>query len=125
MIRIFGVKTEQNQSKETARRLLAFAALETWGWEELPTIDRGKQGKPFFPDCPDRHFNLSHTDGFALCVLSDEGEVGVDIERVRGRKETLPRYVMSEEEFALRFGHTPLVRSGLQRIQHNIQLDRD
>ena len=32
---------------------------------------------------------------------------------------------MSEEEFMLRFGHTPLIRSGLQRIQHNIQLDRD
>ena len=32
---------------------------------------------------------------------------------------------MSEEEFMLRFGQTPLIRSGLQRIQHNIQLDRD
>ena len=34
------------------------------------------------------------------CALSDEGEVGVDIEVVKPRKEGLPRYVMSEEELA-------------------------
>ena len=30
-------------------------------------------------------------------------------------------HAMSEEEFADRFGHTPLVRSGLQRIKQNIK----
>ena len=99
MIRIFGTKIEKIQGKETARRLLAFAAFHTWGWTELPLVERGEKGKPFFPGHPDRYFSLSHTDGFALCALSDEGEVGVDIERVKERRENLPRYVMSEEEF--------------------------
>lgn len=100
MIRLFGIKTERNESRETARRLLAFAALKVWGWAELPATQRGEKGKPFFPTHPDRHFNLSHTDGFALCALSDEGPVGVDIETVRPRKESLPAYVMSGEELA-------------------------
>lgn len=100
MIRLFGTKITQNQGKETARRLLAFAAFQAWDWAELPELARGEKGKPFFPAHPERQFNLSHTDGFALCVLSDEGEVGVDIERVTERKENLPRYVMSEEELA-------------------------
>ena len=100
MIRLFGVKTEQNESKETARRLLAFAAFRTWGWAELPPMERGEKGKPFFPDHPARRFNLSHTGGVALCALSDEGEVGVDVDLVRPRRETLPAYVMSESELA-------------------------
>ena len=100
MIRLFGTKIKETQGKETAHRLLAFAAFQTWGWTELPPMERGERGKPFFPGHTDRHFNLSHTAGFALCVLSDEGEVGVDIERVKERKEHLPRYVMTEEELA-------------------------
>lgn len=98
MIRLFGAKTEEKQSKETAYRLLAFAALKCWGWRELPKTARGERGKPFFPRYPDRHFSLSHTGGFALCALSDEGAVGADIETVRPRKEALPAYVMTEEE---------------------------
>ena len=100
MIWLFGAKTEQNLSKETAYRLLAFAALRIWGWQELPPIERGEKGKPFFPGHPDRHFNLSHTGGLALCALSDEGAVGVDIELVKERRDALPAHIMSREELA-------------------------
>lgn len=100
MIWLFGAKTEPNQSKETAHRLLAFAASRVWGWQELPPIEKGKRGKPCFPDHPNRHFNLSHTAGFALCALSDAGAVGVDIELVKERRYALHTYVMSREELA-------------------------
>ena len=32
---------------------------------------------------------------------------------------------MSEEEFLLRFGGTPLARSGLRRIQQNVRINRE
>ena len=39
-------------------------------------------GKPYFPEHPDVHFNLSHTAGAVLVGLSDR-PVGVDIEHIR------------------------------------------
>lgn len=83
-----------------ARALLAFALRDAWGWDETPPMARGRTGKPFFPDLPDRQFNLSHTAGLCLCALSGCGAVGVDIERVRPRRDNLPRYVMSDGEYA-------------------------
>ena len=102
MIRLYGAKfNEKEKGRETARRLLAFAVSGAWGWPALPELGKGEHGKPFFLfDSSGRWFNLSHTDGLVLCALSDEGEVGVDIEVVKPRREGLPRYAMSEREFA-------------------------
>ena len=53
-----------------------------WGVEQLPALARGKRGKPYFPDFPDYHFNLSHSGSLALCALSCR-PVGADIQVVR------------------------------------------
>ena len=41
-----------------------------------------KAGKPYFPERPELHFSLSHTEGAALVGLSDY-PIGVDIEKIR------------------------------------------
>ena len=46
-------------------------------------FDAGAFGKPQLIDFPQVHFNLSHSGDWALCVISDDGPVGVDIEVVR------------------------------------------
>lgn len=43
-------------------------------------IEEGPFGKPELVDKPDFHFNLSHTEDWALFASSEEGPVGVDIE---------------------------------------------
>lgn len=73
-------------------------ALSQHGYPTLPRVARTERGKPYFPDLPALHFNLSHTQGFSLCALSD-APVGVDIEVLRPRREGLWRYCLTDEEF--------------------------
>lgn len=94
-------------SRAQARDLLALAARETWGLSPLPGIARQEQGKPFFPDRQDLHFNLSHSGELALCAL-DSSPVGVDIQTVGQRRPSLPRRVCSAEELAWLEGQTDL-----------------
>lgn len=81
-----------------AYELLARAIQQVWGMDALPGIARTESGKPYFPDHPERHFNLSHSGGLALCALSDT-PVGVDIEVIRPRRENLPAYVFKGEDY--------------------------
>ena len=55
--------------------LCAYALLREmlrreYGLDELPAIEVAGEGKPYFPQYPQIHFNLSHTDGAALCAVS-------------------------------------------------------
>jgi len=51
----------------------------------VPDIVFGEQGKPAFVDAHPYWFNLSHSGDDIALLLSDEGEVGYDIEVVRPR----------------------------------------
>ena len=76
-----------------ARALLRYAAGVCWGWRSLPEITRSHRGKPLFPSEMGAWFSLSHSGGAALCALSDEGSVGVDIELIRPRRPGLLSYI--------------------------------
>lgn len=54
-------------------------------------------GKPFFPDTPELHFNLSHCSGLAACLLSPS-ECGVDVERRRPLRNKVAKRVFSSDE---------------------------
>lgn len=66
-------------------RWLAGRALLSHTLSPLPEIIYGEQGKPAFaPETP-LWFNLSHSGDDIALLLSDEGEVGCDIEVIRPR----------------------------------------
>ena len=69
--------------------LLARQLKERFALERLPAVARTAEGKPWFPQYPQLHFNLSHSRGLALCGAG-ECPLGVDVERVRPRREGLP-----------------------------------
>ena len=71
--------------RSQAYGLLAVGLREHWDLEQLPSIARGKRGKPLFPDFPQLRFNLSHSGPRALCAL-DRDEVGVDIQQITQRR---------------------------------------
>ena len=79
--------------------LLSALWTEEKGVGPLPGMSRLPGGKPFFPDFPQVHFSVSHSRGLSLCALSDS-PVGADVELVRPRKPGLPRYALSDREFA-------------------------
>ena len=62
-----------------AELLLRRALREEYGLAELPKIETEEKGKPFFPDHPEIHFNLSHCKYAVSCAL-DRAPVGVDAE---------------------------------------------
>ena len=95
---LFGIKGEDG--RKLSRPLLAAAAEKIWGWKALPELEYSDRGKPEFAARPGCWLSLSHSGGYALCALSDDGPVGVDIEVVRAHREHLPKYTMTSDEWA-------------------------
>lgn len=95
---LYGVKGEDG--RKLSRPLLAAAVKQRWGWMQLPELERSIRGKPEFAGGTGCWLSLSHSGGYALCALSDDGPVGVDIEVVRPHRDRLPEYALSPEERA-------------------------
>ena len=89
--------------RSQAYGLLAVGLREHWDLEQLPSIARGKRGKPLFPDFPQLRFNLSHSGPRALCAL-DWDEVGVDIQQITLRRSAFLDRLLSPEERAWLLG---------------------
>ena len=92
-MKVFGAQTDSWQD------LLAHILKTQYGLSPLPELARTKEGKPYFPSLPALQFNISHSKGYVLCALSRR-PVGVDIEEIRPRRESLPRYALSPGEYA-------------------------
>ncbi len=65
--------------------------------QDQPAILKGEHGKPYLEDFPYIHYNISHTDGMAACVIGDR-ELGIDVERIRPFRENVLRKVFSDSE---------------------------
>ena len=84
--------------KRPTRDFLTLVLKTEYGISPLPELDRTDLGKPFFPTLPQVQFSISHSKSFILCALSDRS-VGVDLEEIRPRRDTLPKYALTEGEF--------------------------
>ena len=83
-------QSEKRREPLCAYLILRHALWDQYRWRELPPIRLTSLGKPYFPDFPEVHFNLSHTIGAVLVALSGE-PVGVDIEHIRPVSERAMR----------------------------------
>lgn len=81
--RLLQVKlSERRREVLCAYAILRQALWEQYHWRDFPEVTLSSFGKPFFPDFPTVHFNLSHTKGAVLVGISDQ-PIGVDIEKIR------------------------------------------
>lgn len=60
-------------------------------------IEFNKYEKPWLPDYPDVHFNISHCDHLVICGF-DTKPIGVDAEKIHPFPEALLRRLLTPEE---------------------------
>lgn len=63
-------------------------------------VSEGLKGKPYLPQYPEIHYNLSHANGIAACMVSDR-ECGIDCEAIRTVRPNVMRRCFSESECLL------------------------
>ena len=72
---------------------------------EQLAIVRTERGKPYFRNCPDLNFSISHSGVYWVCALYDE-PLGIDIqEHTRLKGETIEGAVIRFRKMAHRFFH--------------------
>lgn len=90
-------------AKRQQEHILGRTLLETGLQREyalfLPelSLETGAHGKPFLPEYPHIHFNISHCRGMVACGI-DHRRIGVDVELIRPYSNKLCDKVLSEKE---------------------------
>lgn len=55
-------------------------------------------GKPYLPNHPEIHFNISHSFDYAICAFSDN-DIGADIEKIRCIPENTVKKALCDKEY--------------------------
>lgn len=100
--KITALKKREDQCRSLAAGVLLQNALEKAGIDDRSVqFQVNEHGKMSIAEYSDFYFNLSHSGDYAVCAVADQ-PVGIDIEKIRGRKEAqlqrLIRHVCTEEE---------------------------
>jgi 4'-phosphopantetheinyl transferase len=85
-----GLEARGSAGREAARRALRILLARYLGEDGPEAIELalGPRGKPRLADRPERlAFNLSHSGALALVAVGVGAEVGVDVERLRPRRD--------------------------------------
>ena len=91
MVRVYWTEIPEQESSPKNQSKWAYRLFETVIQRQYPSIkkpvllERDAKGKPFLPEYPGVHMNLSHSGRYVACAIG-EGPVGVDIECQRSRK---------------------------------------
>jgi len=90
------------QSKKVsaiAYLLLRIALLENHNIMEAVEFEYIGNGKPILRDYPQIHFNLSHSQNTAACVIADS-TVGVDVQKTKKVSDKVAKRVLTADEYA-------------------------
>ena len=98
-------EAELHAGSETLAEVLA--GSETLA-EVLAREVRPENGKPYLPDYPDFHYNISHSGGIVACAASDS-PVGIDIQQISDDPVRILKiaahFFSQEEQQELNFRH--------------------
>lgn len=92
------IKHHQKKREFLASRLLLKQMCLKLGVSS-GTIIKTAHGKPYFNES-NCHFSISHTEKYAICAISFEKTVGIDIETVQDKFLTIaPKFLTPEEMY--------------------------
>ncbi len=104
-----------------------FSALKCFFELDDPEIERASTGKPYIKDNNKIFFNISHSEGVCAITISDEGEVGVDIQakqnedrESRLEKRFLPDLTISKSNLNIRYFLCEFVSENVEFSEINI-----
>ena len=107
---VYGARCAEGRDRETAYNLLMLALSREFDMAAMPKIEKTVGGKPFFPDFPSLHFNISHSHGAAVVAIHDQ-DIGIDIEKLRPAPKRLSSG-MGDAEF---FRHWTGMEASIKR----------
>ena len=99
-VRALRYRNERNRLNCIISYLLLRHALKTEFSLHDPRIAAAENGKPFLPDHPNVHFNISHCPAGCVVGVADR-PIGVDIQDIRHFSPRLREYCCSRDELAL------------------------
>lgn len=80
--------------------LLLDRGLAEYGLREAEVrVAQKENGKPYLPDYPEIHYNLSHSGNMALAVFAGT-EIGCDIEQIQSANLKLAKRFFSSKEYS-------------------------
>ena len=89
--------TEHPDPRKISASFLARCAALHWGLQAPLWLERGPYGKPYLPQYPQHHFNLSHSGSVLVCAM-DDSPVGVDVQICQSRRSSFLDKLCSPEE---------------------------
>jgi len=95
--RVEASKNSMHPVKRTQHLAARLLLQEMLPEVHINSIEYAANGKPYFVNAS-IHFSVSHCNGFAACVISEEGPVGIDIELIQDRiKKVAPKFLHHSE----------------------------
>jgi 4'-phosphopantetheinyl transferase len=81
--RLASIKNDCKKVKSAFGRVLLFYGLKNYGITNLDDLKVMFNGKPYFKNSRNLHFNISHSGNLILCAISDNAPIGVDVEKIK------------------------------------------
>jgi 4'-phosphopantetheinyl transferase EntD len=96
--RVLGGKVHPRRQQEwLASRVLVYQLLQHFTPEPL-VLARNEDGKPHFPDRPQLHVSITHSPHLAAVILSEQHQVGIDIELISPKALRVADKFLTEKE---------------------------
>ena len=62
-------------------------------------FDKNEYGKPFLPEYPNIHHNISHAGNYVVCAISNTSPVGIDVEAIKTADMKIAERFFTNDEF--------------------------